>query len=51
MGSKSSAFNSKIRPKAITFDCYGTLIDWEAGIKRVFGEILSACDSTLAGHT
>ncbi|HLI70695.1 MAG TPA: haloacid dehalogenase type II [Ktedonobacteraceae bacterium] len=29
-------------PKAITFDCYGTLIDWENEIQRVFGEILAS---------
>src|SRR3954465_8242753 len=22
-----------------TFDCYGTLIDWNAGIRRVFAEV------------
>jgi 2-haloacid dehalogenase len=25
-------------PKAITFDCYGTLIDWESEIQRFFAE-------------
>ena len=25
-------------PKAITFDCYGTLIDWESEIRRFFAE-------------
>ncbi len=29
-------------PKAITFDCYGTLIDWETGIQRFFAESLDA---------
>ncbi|HEV2581342.1 MAG TPA: haloacid dehalogenase type II [Ktedonobacteraceae bacterium] len=29
-------------PKAITFDCYGTLIDWESGIQRFFAERLAA---------
>ena len=28
-------------PKAITFDCYGTLIDWERGIQEFFAESLS----------
>lgn len=28
-------------PKAITFDCYGTLIDWEKGVQNFFGDILS----------
>ncbi len=28
-------------PKAITFDCYGTLIDWEGEIQRFFGELLA----------
>ena len=27
-------------PKAITFDCYGTLIDWENAIQRFFAESL-----------
>jgi len=27
-------------PKAITFDCYGTLIDWEKGIQEFFAESL-----------
>lgn len=31
-----------ILPKAITFDCYGTLIDWEMGIQRFFAESLDA---------
>ncbi len=29
------------RPAWFTFDCYGTLIDWEAGMKRCFREILA----------
>lgn len=29
-------------PKAITFDCYGTLIDWEKGIQHFFAESLDA---------
>lgn len=28
-------------PKAITFDCYGTLIDWEVEIQRFFAERLA----------
>ncbi len=28
-------------PKAITFDCYGTLIDWESAIQRFFAQILA----------
>ena len=28
-------------PKAITFDCYGTLIDWEAEIERYFAQKLA----------
>ena len=27
--------------KIITFDCYGTLIDWDRGIREFFVEILS----------
>jgi len=29
-------------PKAITFDCYGTLIDWEAEIQQFFAQRLAA---------
>jgi 2-haloacid dehalogenase len=29
-------------PKAITFDCYGTLIDWESAIQQFFAESLYA---------
>jgi 2-haloacid dehalogenase len=29
-------------PKAITFDCYGTLIDWESAIQQFFAESLDA---------
>jgi len=29
-------------PKAITFDCYGTLIDWEGEIQRFFAQRLAA---------
>lgn len=34
-------------PKAITFDCYGTLIDWESAIQRFFAESM---DSKGMGH-
>ncbi|WP_144462215.1 HAD family hydrolase [Siminovitchia fortis] len=27
-------------PKAVTFDCFGTLIDWEGEIQKVFKNIL-----------
>jgi 2-haloacid dehalogenase len=34
---------TKIRlPKAITFDCYGTLIDWETEIQQFFAEKLDS---------
>ena len=29
-------------PKAITFDCYGTLIDWEGEIQQFFARLLAA---------
>jgi 2-haloalkanoic acid dehalogenase type II len=29
-------------PKAITFDCYGTLIDWERAIQQFFAESLNS---------
>ncbi len=28
-------------PEWITFDCYGTLIDWERGAREVFAELAS----------
>ena len=34
-------------PKAITFDCYGTLIDWEKAIQQFFAESL---DSKAIGY-
>ncbi|MDQ2714339.1 MAG: haloacid dehalogenase type II [Chloroflexota bacterium] len=33
-------------PKAITFDCYGTLIDWEGEIQRFFAQRLAAKEVT-----
>jgi 2-haloacid dehalogenase len=30
------------RFEALTFDCYGTLIDWETGLARALGEVLRA---------
>jgi 2-haloacid dehalogenase len=34
-----------------TFDCYGTLIDWEGGLRRAFEELWPEEDSDrLAGH-
>ena len=29
------------RPKLLTFDCYGTLIDWATGIRAYLGEVLA----------
>lgn len=34
-------------PKAITFDCYGTLIDWESAIQQFFAESM---DSKASGY-
>src|SRR6266566_2340170 len=42
---KSSLDFSRIR--VITFDCYGTLVDWETGILNALGPILSAHGATL----
>ncbi len=33
-------------PKAMTFDCYGTLIDWEGEIQRFFAQQLAARQRT-----
>ena len=32
---------------ALTFDCYGTLIDWEAGLLGAFAPVLAAHDVTV----
>ena len=34
------------RYRALTFDCYGTLIDWDAGIRAALKEVkgLAGCD-------
>lgn len=29
-------------PKVVTFDCYGTLIDWDRAIQKFFGDILTS---------
>ena len=28
-------------PRVLSFDCYGTLVDWETGLRKVFAEILA----------
>ncbi len=45
------------RPDVITFDCYGTLIDWETGIREAFemaaaagGAVLPAGGALLAAY-
>jgi 2-haloacid dehalogenase len=35
---------------ALTFDCYGTLIDWEAGIARALGVMLATAGVTADGE-
>jgi len=42
---KSSLDFSRFR--VITFDCYGTLVDWETGILSALRPILSAHGATL----
>src|SRR4051812_25806028 len=29
----------RLPPRWLSFDCYGTLIDWESGVRRAFREI------------
>ena len=36
------------RPAWLTFDCYGTLIDWETGLKACFREILAGKRSSIS---
>lgn len=33
-------------PKAVTFDCFGTLVDWEREIQRIFKQILKENEIT-----
>ena len=33
--------------KALTFDCYGTLIDWESGIVEALKPLTSRVEGTL----
>src|SRR5262245_11009090 len=35
------------RFEAVTFDCYGTLIDWERGIVRAFREMVGGAGSEV----
>jgi 2-haloacid dehalogenase len=30
-----------LKPEWVTFDCYGTLVDWETGIRTVLNQIIS----------
>ncbi len=39
------------RFEVLTFDCYGTMIDWEAGILPVLHRILSAHGKTADDAT
>ncbi len=34
--------------KVLTFDCYGTLIDWESGITNALRPLLARCGKTLS---
>jgi 2-haloacid dehalogenase len=45
MQTKSLDFN---RFKAITFDCYGTLIDWETGLLGALRPVLRSHGSDLS---
>lgn len=38
----------KKQPKVLTFDCYGTLIDWEAGQRGAFAEILARKNTSVS---
>jgi 2-haloacid dehalogenase len=35
-------------PRWVSFDCYGTLIDWQSGVRRVFSELLHVPDDETA---
>lgn len=36
-------------PRWLSFDCYGTLIDWQSGVLRAFRDILPRGDADFAG--
>lgn len=36
--------------QALTFDCYGTLIDWEQGIASALTPLLTACGASTLSH-
>ena len=44
---KGGRLESRRKPKLLTFDCYGTLINWDDGPQEVFEEILSRKDSDV----
>ncbi len=46
MGNASQAV-SPLRTTWVTFDCYGTLIDWETGIRRFFRDTVGREDPRL----
>ena len=36
--------------RAISFDCYGTLIDWETGLRAVLSELHDVLSEELTAH-
>ena len=39
-----------LRTRTITFDCYGTLIDWEAGVRGSLLQIFGSAAEARAGE-
>lgn len=46
--SRSPVAKQPPRPKVVTFDCYGTLVDWERGISEAFAAAASKAGHVLA---
>jgi 2-haloacid dehalogenase len=40
IGASTERERSEVSDKWVTFDCYGTLVDWNAGIRAVVGDAL-----------
>jgi len=38
------------RTRTLTFDCYGTLIDWETGLRETFKTVLDEADNLRLGQ-
>lgn len=51
MTSKAALFEGKKKYDFLTFDCYGTLIDWETGIRTAFEGLFDKTEINAAKRT